>query len=98
MRRRAVVQHDRGVHEQPGDEVVPHHPAGGAEPEEPIGGAEIVVQRVDLEVLEQDAAMAVDDRLRQPGGAGAVEHEERMVERHRFERRLRGLGDADRPR
>ena len=51
-----------------GDQVVPHHPAGGAEPEEPIPRAEVVVERMDLQVLEQDPAVALDDRLRQAGG------------------------------
>ena len=33
-----------------------------------------------LQVLEQDAALALDDRLRQAGGAGGVEDPERVVE------------------
>ena len=98
MGRRAVVQHDARVDRQPRDQVVPHHPAGRAEPEEPIGGPEVVVQRVDLQVLEQDAAVAVDDRLRQPGRARAVEDVERMVERDLLEAQRPRLGAAARPR
>ena len=49
---------------RPGDEVVPHHPAGRREPEEPVGRPEVGVERERLEVLEEDAAVAVDDRLR----------------------------------
>ena len=33
-----------------------------------------------LQVFEQDAALALDDRLRQPGGAGGIEHPERVFE------------------
>ena len=43
------------------------------------------MERVDLQVLEQDAAVPVDDRLRQPGRARRVEDEERVIERHRLE-------------
>ena len=96
--RGTVVQHDARVDGQPRDEVVPHHPAGGAEPEEPIRRAEVVVQRVDLQVLEQDAAVAVDDRLRQPGRARGVEDEERMVERHALEGQRAVAGRPARPR
>ena len=49
-------------------------------------GPEVVVQGEHLEVLEQDAAVTVHDRLRQPGRAGGVEHVQRVVERHRVER------------
>ncbi len=38
---------------EPGDEVVPHHPAGGGEPEEPVAGPQVVVQGERLEVLER---------------------------------------------
>ena len=33
-----------------------------------------------LQMLEQDPALSLDDRLRQPGGAGGVEDPERVVE------------------
>ena len=100
MRRRAVIEDDRGVHEESRDEVVPHHPAGRAEPEEPIGGTQVMVEGVDLEVLEEDPAVPVDDRLRQAGRARAVEHEEWMVEGHLLEWQLatlrHQLGPGDR--
>ena len=61
----AVEQHDRRAHGRAGDQEVPHHPAGRGEPEEPVARAEVVVQGQHLEVLEQDAAVAVHDRLGQ---------------------------------
>ena len=67
--------------EQPRHEVVPHHPAGGGEPAEAVAGAEVLVQGEHLEVLDGDAAVAVHDRLRQPGGARAEQHVQRVVER-----------------
>ena len=76
----AVVEDDRGAGEQAGDEEVPHHPAGGREPEEAVAGMGVDVEVELLQVLEQDAALALDDRLRQPGGAGGVEDPERVVE------------------
>ena len=48
-------------------------------------GPQVPAQAVVLEVLEQDAAVAVHDRLRQAGGAGGEEDAERVVERHRLE-------------
>jgi hypothetical protein len=42
-------------------------------------------------VLEQDPALALDDRLRQPGGAGGVEDPERVVEGHALEAELGAL-------
>ena len=41
-----------------------------------------------LQVLEDDAAVPVHDALGQPGGAGGVEHPQRVVERHRVELQL----------
>ena len=41
---------------------------------------QVDVEAQRLEVLEEDPAVAVDDRLREPGRAGAVEHPERVVE------------------
>ena len=65
----AVVEDDRRRCEQHADQEVPHHPAGGGEPEEPVALLRVEVQVDLLEVLEQDPALAVDDRLGQPGGA-----------------------------
>jgi hypothetical protein len=78
----AVEHDDRGADGGTAGQEVPHHPAGGGEPEEPVTGAQVVVQGEHLEVFEQDAAVTVDDRLGQAGGPRAVEHVERMVERH----------------
>ena len=49
----------------------------------PVVGAraEVVVQRADLQRLEHDAAVAVDDRLRQAGRAARIDDPERVVER-----------------
>ena len=88
-----VVEHDRGARQQPADQEVPHHPAGGGEPEEAIARPEIAVQPRLLQVLEQDAALPLDDRLRQPRGAGRVEHPERVVEGQALEAELGGLGE-----
>src|SRR5207248_1648735 len=69
VRRVAVEEDDRRLGEQRADEEVPHHPAGGREPEDAVAGARVEVEAELLEVLEQDPALAVDDRLRQPGRA-----------------------------
>ena len=90
----AVVEHDRGLGEQPGDEEVPHHPAGRGEPEDAVAGLRVDVQVELLEVLEQDPALAVDDRLRQPGGARRVQDPQRVVERDALEGQLARLLEA----
>lgn len=90
----AVVQHEGGSGEEAGDEEVPHHPAGGGVPEEAVLGAEVAVQADLLEVLQQDAALGLDDRLGEPGGAGGVEHPERVVEGDLLEDRL-GVGGRE---
>ena len=54
------------------------------------------VQVHHLELLEQDAAVTVDDRLRQAGRPRAVEHPERMVEGHLHGREL-GSGGPRKP-
>ena len=92
----AVEQHHRGVGQQHADEEVPHHPAGRREPEHAVAGARVDVQLVVLELLEQDPALALDDRLRQAGRTGAVQHPQRVVERHLRERQL-GIGRAEKP-
>ena len=76
----AVVEDDRRPGEQAGDEEVPHHPAGRREPEEAVAGVGVDVEVELLQVLEQDPAVALDDRFRQPGRARGVEDPERVVE------------------
>ena len=76
----AVVEHDLGGGEQHAHQEVPHHPAGGGEPEHAVALLGVQVQVHLLEVLEQDAALAVHDRLGQAGGARGVEHPQRVVE------------------
>jgi hypothetical protein len=56
------------------------------------------VQRERFDVLEQDAAVTVHDRLGQAGRARGVEHIQRMVERHRLVRHRRRLADQLGPR
>ena len=51
------------------------------------------LRRVVLQVLEQDPAVAVHDRLGLAGGAGGEQHAQRVGERHRLELELAGLGE-----
>ncbi len=44
-----------------------------------------------LQMLEEDPALALDDRLRQAGGAGGVEDPERVVEGDPLEGELGAL-------
>jgi hypothetical protein len=62
----AVVEHDRRSGQQAGDEPVPDHPVRRGVEEEPVGRAEVEVQRVGADVVEQLAAVAVDDPLGGP--------------------------------
>ena len=64
----------------------------------PVAGVDVEVQAEQPQVLEQDAAVAVDDRLRQPGGARGEQHVERVVERDLVEGQLPGLGEQLVPR
>ncbi|MGY4504914.1 hypothetical protein ACVWYH_008871 [Bradyrhizobium sp. GM24.11] len=61
-----------------------------------VGAAEIVVQAQERQDHDDDAAMAVHDRLGQAGGAAGIDDPERMIERqpHRLER----VGRSARPR
>ncbi len=61
----AVVEHDRGRRQQAADEEVPHHPAGRREPEDAVARLRVDVQVLVLELLQQDPAVALHDRLRQ---------------------------------
>ena len=87
----AVVEDDRRRGEQAGDDEVPHHPAGRREPEEAVAGMGVDVEVELLQVLEQDPALALDDRLRQAGGARGVEDPERVVEGDALEGELGAL-------
>ncbi|CAM5535339.1 hypothetical protein SGRIM128S_00048 [Streptomyces griseomycini] len=93
----AVVQDDRRSGQQAGDEEVPHHPAGRGVPEEAVLRAQVAVQAELLEVLDEDAALGLDDRLGQSGGTGGVEHPQRVVEGHLLEDRFRVRGGEGRP-
>ena len=50
-----------------------------------------------LQVLDDDAAVTVHDALRQAGGAGGVQHPQRVVERDRVKIQRPGLGGQHRP-
>ncbi len=63
----AVVEHDRRIAEQAADQEVPHHPAGRRKPEHAVAGVQVEVQHALLQLLDQDAAVAVHDRLGQAG-------------------------------
>ena len=76
------------------DEEVPHHPAGRREPEDAVAGLRVEVQVELLQLLEQDAAVALDDRLRQAGGARGVEDPERVVEGDALEAELDALAEV----
>ncbi len=84
----AVVEHDRQPGQQAAGQVVPHHPAGRGVPGEDVARPQILVERERLEVLEDDAAVPVHDRLGQPGGPRGVDDPERVRERHLLEVRL----------
>ena len=88
LRRVAVVEDDGCLREQPAEQEVPHHPAGRREPEQPVARARVDVEVQRLQVLEQDAALRVHDRLGQTGRARRVQHPERVLERQLRELQL----------
>ena len=94
VRGAAVVEHDRRADQQAGRDDVPHHPVGARVPEQRPAGAEVEVQPEHLAVLGHDAAVAVDDPLRAPGGPGGEQHPQRRVEVGRLDPRLRRRGDG----
>jgi len=57
-----------------------HHPAAGREVEQAVAGLQVGVQPVFLQVLQQRAARAVDDALRDAGRPARVQHVQRLVE------------------
>ena len=83
--RASVVEDDRRLGEQARDEEVPHHPAGCREPEHAVAGLRVDVQVEHLEVLEQDPALALHDRLRKARRPGGVQDPQRVVEGHGLE-------------
>ena len=66
---RALVKGEARPAAKPGHEPVPHHPPAGGEVEEGVTGVNVRVEAVLLEVLEEGPAGAVDDALRDAGGA-----------------------------
>ena len=85
-----VVEQRPHAQQQRADQEVPHHPAGGGMEEQPVAWAQVHVERLQLQLLDEDAAVAVGDRLRQPGGTGGEQDPQRMTERHLLELELRG--------
>ena len=94
MTRAAVVEHDRGRGQQAGDEEVPHHPAGRGEPEDAVAVLGVDVEVELLEMLDQDSALALDDRFRQSSRAGGVQHPERVIEGDPLEGRIGSLAEV----
>jgi hypothetical protein len=90
MEGRTVVQHQGGPHAQAADQPVPHHPAAGGEVEQHILAPQIAVQQVFLELVGENAGMALDHALGLARGAGAVHHVEGMLGRHLDEIDLAG--------
>src|SRR5262249_17307289 len=68
--------------------------AGRGEPERAVSAAKVHVQPALLQLLEQDPAVAVDDRLRQAGGARGVQDPQGMVEGNLLESQLGALATA----
>ena len=93
----AVEHHDRAAQQQRRHERVPHHPRRRREPQQPPAGLEIPAQPEVLDVLDEDAAVTVHDRLRQPGRARREEHVEGVVERHGLELERPGLAQQIAP-
>ena len=84
----AFVEHDRRSGADAADQPVPHHPAAGGEVEDPLAAPQIAVQHQLLHVLDEGAAVAVDDALRHAGRAGRIHDEERVVEGNLLKRQL----------
>jgi hypothetical protein len=74
--------------EQHADQEVPHHPAGRGEPEDAVAGAGVEVQQLVLDLLDEDPALRVDDRLGQPGRPGAEQDPQRVIEPNALKRQL----------
>ena len=88
----AVEHHDRRAQLQPCDERVPHHPRCRREPQQATAGLEVPAEPQVLAVLDQLAAVAVHDRLGQPGRARREQNVDRVVERDLLELERRALG------
>ena len=84
-----VEQDDRRLRRQVRHEPVPHHPAAGREVEDAVAGPHVAVELLLAQVLEEQAAGAVDDALRPAGRARRVEDRRRVVERQALEGRAR---------
>ena len=79
---RTVVEQQRGTRGEAGDQPVPHHPAAGGEIEEPVGGLCVGIQHMLAQMLEQDAAGAMNDAFGNARRAGRIEDVERVIEGH----------------
>ena len=77
----AVVKQRLHAEHQRADHEVPHHPPGGGVEEQHVARGQVHVQPLQLELLEQDAAVAVGDGLRQSGGAAGEQDPQRHPER-----------------
>ena len=85
-RRVAVDEHDRGAQHAGTDTSAFHiiH-AVVVNCSSRFSGPDVPLQAVRLEVLDEQVAVPVDDRLGQAGRARREQHDERVVERHLLE-------------
>ena len=95
MKRRSVIEQQRGFRGERCHEPVPHHPAAGREVEDTITALDVAVKLVLFQMLNERPAGAMHDAFRNAGGAGGIENVERMIERERFERWFGRLSRAD---
>ena len=59
----AIVEEDRGSHQQPSNQEVPHHPSGRRVPEENISRFQIQAQPHTFEMFEDNTAVSLHDGL-----------------------------------
>src|SRR5688572_26510859 len=78
--RRAVVKEKGAASKQARDQPVPHHPSAGGEVKEPVVRFEVGVEEKLRDVLEQNAAGAMDDAFRHSRRAGGIENEDGVIE------------------
>src|SRR3546814_12049764 len=83
MRGIAVIEHDRAAGDQRREQQVPHHPAGGAVAKHPRIGAKIQMKMQQLQLLQQRAAVTMDDDLGHASGAGRDHPPKRMTRRNK---------------
>src|SRR6185295_16631180 len=81
----AIVQHRHDIDDQTARQEVPHHPAGGGEEEHALTRMHVHVEVKELQLLDGDAAVAVNDRLGKSSRARRKQDPQRMRERNLLE-------------